>query len=85
MYEISQPLGTPFKVFIFAIGGHIQCALPNEGLGIGWHISEIVHDHEHLHHGSQWVEQCYLYRPGFRHIVSLLSQIDVTLNNIDRR
>ena len=35
--------GTPFD-------RQIQRPLPNEGLAIGRHISEVIDHHEHLHH-----------------------------------
>lgn len=81
MYEISQPFWAPFQVGIITIRRHIQCALSDKGLGIRWHILEIVHNYKHLYYGAKWIKQSYLYSSRFGHIVALFTEVDMTLKD----
>lgn len=68
--KVAQPLGAPlFEVAVGALGGHVQCALPDEGLRIGRHVGEVVHNDEHLHHGAEWIKQGHLDRARLWHHV----------------
>ena len=60
-------------------GGHVQCTLTQERLAVGRHIAEVVHHHEHLHHGTQGVEQGKLYSAFLRDPVPLLTQVNMSL------
>ena len=53
----------------------------NDGshLGVGRHVRQIVHHHEHLHHCPQGVEQCQLDGAPLRYSVTLLAKIDMAL------
>lgn len=79
MDQIPQPLRSPFQVLVLAIRRHVECALTDERLRIRRHIAQIVHYNEHLHNGSQRIEECHLDGARFRHVVPLLPEIDVSL------
>ena len=48
-------------------------------LGRGRHVGEIVHDHEHLDHSAQGVEESQLNGSFLWHSVSLLAEVDMAL------
>ena len=78
MDEVSQPLPR-VRVVVALLAGHVKCSLAQEGLR-GWgHVREVVHHHEHLDHGAQRVEEGELQGAFFRHPVSFLSKVDMTL------
>ena len=63
--------------------GHVEGALAEEGLGVGRHVRQVVHHHEHLHHGAQRVEEGELKGAFLRHSVAFLSKVDMTLKICD--
>lgn len=50
-------------------------------MGIRRHVGQIVHNHKHLDHRSQGVEQGHLHRSGFRDVIAFLPQIYVALKS----
>ena len=78
MDEVSEPL-LSIGIVIGTVGRHVESPLSQEGLRVRWHITEIVHDHEHLDHRAQGVEQGQLDGASVRNPVALLTKIDVTL------
>ena len=78
MNEISEPL-LSVGVRVSLVCGHVEGALAEEGLGVGRHVREVVHDHEHLHHRPQRVEQRQLDRAAVRDTVALLPEVDMAL------
>ncbi len=81
MYEVSEPpvlhLVVHGHVLLSQVGGHVQRALPHKRLRVRRHVSQVVHDHEHLDDGAQRVEQGDLDGALGRHAVPLLAQVDV--------
>ena len=59
--------------------GHVESPLAEEGLGVGRHICQIVHHHEHLHHCPQGVKQRQLNCATLWYSVTLLAKIDMAL------
>ena len=59
--------------------GHVESPLAEEGLGVGRHVRQIVHHHEHLDHRPQGVEQRQLNCASLRYSVTLLAKIDMAL------
>ena len=59
--------------------GHVESSLAKEGLGVGRHVRQIIHDHEHLDHRAQGVEQRQLNCASLRYSVTLLAKIDMAL------
>ena len=78
MNEISKPL-LSVGVRVSLVCGHVEGALAEEGLGVGRHVREVVHHHEHLHHRPQRVEQRQLDRAAVRDTVALLPEVDMAL------
>ena len=85
MYEVSQPLlGGSFSLGIqppifrnLLLGGHVERPLSKEGLGVGWHVREVVADDEHLDDGAQGIEEGDLDGSLGRNAVALLAEVDV--------
>lgn len=73
MDEVAQPLGPPLDVLLLAIGRHVERPLADEGLRVGRHVAQVVHDDEHLHHRPQRVEQGDLDGPRLGHVVAFLA------------
>lgn len=66
-------------VLVSGSDGHVKGPLTEESARVGGHVTEIVHYHEHLHHGAQGVEQGHLHCAFTGHAVSLAVQPDVAL------
>ena len=78
MNEISKPL-LSVGVRVSLVCGHVEGALAEEGLGVGRHVRQVVHHHEHLHHRPQRVEQRQLDRAAVWDTVALLPEVDMAL------
>lgn len=50
-------------------------------LGRGRHVGKIVHDHKHLDHSAQGVEESQLNGSFLWDSVSLLAKVDMALQN----
>jgi len=74
--EVSEPLPR-IRVSVGLLARHVQGSLPQECLGRGRHVGEIVHDHEHLDHSAQGVEESQLNGSFLWHSVSLLAEVDM--------
>jgi len=74
--EVSEPLPR-IRVAVALFAWHVQCALPQECLGRGRHVGKIVHDHKHLDHSAQGVEESQLNGSFLWHSVSLLAKVDM--------
>ena len=79
MYEVAEPLLAVLVVGRRLVSGHVEGALAQEGLRVGRHVGEIVHDHEHLDHSAQGVEESQLNGSFLWHSVSLLAEVDMAL------
>lgn len=78
MDEVAQPL-VGIWVGVTGPHRHVECALPDEGAGVGRHVRQVVHHHKHLHHRPMGVEQSHLHRPFVWHVVPLFAQVNVAL------
>ena len=78
MNEISKPL-LSVGVRVSLVCGHVEGALAEEGLGVGRHVSQVIHNHEHLDHRPQGVKQGQLDGAPLRYSVPLLTKIDMAL------
>lgn len=85
MNEISEPFWSPFEVLILTVGGHVKSPLPDEGLRVGRHISQVVHDDEHLDDGAERIEERDLDGATLGHVVPFAAQVDVALKEGNRR
>ena len=78
MDEVAQPLPR-VRVAVALLAWHVERSLAQEGLR-GWrHVRKVVHHHKHLHHSAQGVEEGELQSALFRHPVSFLAKVDMTL------
>ena len=82
--EVAQPLPR-VRVPVALLAGHVERSLAQERLRGGRHVREVVHHHEHLHHGAQRVEEGELKGALLRHSVALLSKVDMTLKICDNQ
>ena len=78
MNEVSKPL---LRVWVGGclVVGHVEGALAEEGLGVGGHVRQVVHHHEHLDHRPQGVEEGQLNCAPIWYSVTLLTKIDMAL------
>ena len=81
MNEVPEPL-LSIRIIVRAVGWHVECSLSQECLGVGWHVAEVVHHHEHLDHGAKRIEESQLDSASLGDPVSLLAKIDVALQII---
>ena len=78
MYEVSEPLLRVW-VRVCLVMGHVESPLPEEGLGVGRHVGQVIHHHEHLDHRPQGVKQGQLDGAPLRYSVTLFTKIDMAL------
>lgn len=55
MHEVAKVLVA--VIVDVHIAGHIEDSLTSKGLAVGWHVTQIVANHKHLHHSLVWIEQ----------------------------
>ena len=82
MDEVAEPF-LSVRIIVRTVGWHVERSLSEEGLGVGRHVAEIIHHHEHLDHGAQGIEQGQLDGASVRNPVALLAKIDVALEIIE--
>ena len=80
MNEVSEPL-LRVRVRVCLVMRHVESPLSEEGLGVGRHVSQVIHNHEHLDHRPQGVKQGQLDGAPLRYSVPLLTEIDMALKS----
>ena len=78
MNQVTKPL-LDLGVGVSFVCWHVECSLAEECLGVGRHVGQVVHNHEHLHHCPQGIEQRQLDRSFLWYPVSLLAEVNVAL------
>ena len=82
MNQVAEPL-LDLGVAVSFVCRHVERSLAEKCLGVGRHVSQVVHHHEHLHHRPQGIEQCQLDGSFLRYPVALLAEVNVALQMLE--
>ena len=78
MNQVTEPL-LDLRVGVSFVCRHVECSLAEECLGVGRHVSQVVHHHEHLHHRPHRVEQGQLDGSLLWYPIPFLAKVYVAL------
>ena len=82
MNQVTEPL-LDIGVTVSFVGWHVERSLAEKCLGVGRHVGQVVHHHEHLHHRPHGVEQRQLDGSFLRYPVALLAEVNVALQMLE--